>query len=624
MTSTSLRPSFLSTRSRLRNSFTSIPSIFNRHNSTSPFPLVDPPSPHPSRDHDPSAPGFAPEASLSGDYPQDIAEIDSFDATFEELSGPSPPTLGASSPSVSGRRHNSPGRTERSSIASPERFSRYRASPLRRRRETEAETGTHAAEDNTAILTRLLSITAAATAASLLGNNPDRAISRFRDAGGLGDDDDGAFDGFLRELSTGRIASVLNQSQRGPASGEGEAATRGTGSLDFFRMFRIGSSSIARGGVDGTTRPASTSGSPSTQSQAADVPSENGEGDERRMVPILIVGIRSLNGSNSATQENGDNMPSLFDAFTNFPPAVNIGLADNGHGDTAENGPQQPSGGQRVPQRRRASMGGFGMFSRDRDYSRTNTSRPISENRGSTYSDTPPGPFPPPTTPASPPLSALSSRTLTPIHSNRASIAGISSLSSTRRESLIGQPAPATQETPNDDTQRSSRAARHRRLSESDFTRFGSGSARRNGIHLEPDNAPTEGNRSWVIYVLGGSYPENHPILSTPSLFTDSPSYEDMILLSTLLGPAKPPVASAEDIARAGGVLQIGALDENLNAIATNGTEVVTILAEERCQVCLSEYELHEEARRLVKCGHVFHRECIDQVSFENCVFVSA
>lgn len=30
-----------------------------------------------------------------------------------------------------------------------------------------------------------------------------------------------------------------------------------------------------------------------------------------------------------------------------------------------------------------------------------------------------------------------------------------------------------------------------------------------------------EGTRSWIIYVLGGSYPENHPILTTPSLFTD-------------------------------------------------------------------------------------------------------
>jgi len=91
-----------------------------------------------------------------------------------------------------------------------------------------------------------------------------------------------------------------------------------------------------------------------------------------------------------------------------------------------------------------------------------------------------------------------------------------------------------------------------------------------------------------------------------------------MILLSTLLGPVKPPVASAEDVANAPGVLRIGAVDEYFNIIATDGTKIVTIPAEERCQVCLSEYQIEEEARQLVKCGHVFHRECIDQVCIPN------
>jgi len=33
----------------------------------------------------------------------------------------------------------------------------------------------------------------------------------------------------------------------------------------------------------------------------------------------------------------------------------------------------------------------------------------------------------------------------------------------------------------------------------------------------------------------------------------------------------------------------------------------------ERCLVCLSDYEAQEEARKLVNCGHLFHKDCIDQ-----------
>lgn len=150
-------------------------------------------------------------------------------------------------------------------------------------------------------------------------------------------------------------------------------------------------------------------------------------------------------------------------------------------------------------------------------------------------------------------------------------------------------------------------------MSESDFTRFGSGASRRNGV-VEPDHNPGEGSRSWIIYVLGGSYPENHPILTTPSLFTDSPTYEDMLLLSTLLGPAKPPVASEEDVAAAPGLFTIRELSGTLVAQAIDG-EIVNLAADARCLVCLCDFEVDEETRRLVNCEHLFHRVCIDQVS---------
>jgi hypothetical protein len=115
--------------------------------------------------------------------------------------------------------------------------------------------------------------------------------------------------------------------------------------------------------------------------------------------------------------------------------------------------------------------------------------------------------------------------------------------------------------------------------------------------------------------VLGGSYPENHPILTTPSLFTDSPTYEDMLLLSTLLGPAKPPVASEEDVAAAPGLFRIREIAGRVVAEAVEGEETVSLAADARCLVCLSDFEEDEEARRLINCGHLFHRICIDQVS---------
>jgi len=75
-----------------------------------------------------------------------------------------------------------------------------------------------------------------------------------------------------------------------------------------------------------------------------------------------------------------------------------------------------------------------------------------------------------------------------------------------------------------------------------------------------------------------------------------------MLLLASILGEVKPPVASKEEIEAAGGISKVG---EQSN----------TIVEGDRCLVCLSDYEQGEECRTLSGCGHLFHRECIDQVS---------
>ena len=87
-----------------------------------------------------------------------------------------------------------------------------------------------------------------------------------------------------------------------------------------------------------------------------------------------------------------------------------------------------------------------------------------------------------------------------------------------------------------------------------------------------------------------------------------------MLLLSSLLGPAKPPVASQEDVASAPGVYLILKKAGGLIASAIQGHGCLQLAAGERCLVCLCDYEPDEEIRQLSKCSHIFHRQCIDEV----------
>jgi hypothetical protein len=161
--------------------------------------------------------------------------------------------------------------------------------------------------------------------------------------------------------------------------------------------------------------------------------------------------------------------------------------------------------------------------------------------------------------------------------------------------------------------------ARQRRRSDSEFARrpeLGSGASRRNGV-VEPDNPPPATGRSWLIYVVGTNVSPDHPAFTMPSLFTDSPTYEDMQLLSTLLGPVKPPVATQEDLTSAGGVYRVVARDGTLVAEPveeSSGSSNIAFGGEDRCLICLCDYEASEEIRQLGKCQHIYHRECIDEV----------
>ncbi|KAL1407759.1 hypothetical protein Q8F55_007193 [Vanrija albida] len=140
-----------------------------------------------------------------------------------------------------------------------------------------------------------------------------------------------------------------------------------------------------------------------------------------------------------------------------------------------------------------------------------------------------------------------------------------------------------------------------RTLRERVLERFGGSSRTRARTGVSPPL------NTYLIYVIGGNYPRSHPVLAIPSLVTGGPlSAEDLQLVSELLGPAKPPTVTADEIARSDlPVFKTEGLAE------LEGTGKVHSSSTERCMVCLSDYE-PEEDLRLLKCRHAFHRDCVD------------
>ncbi|KAI5243141.1 hypothetical protein E4T43_04341 [Aureobasidium subglaciale] len=427
---------------------------------------------------------------------------------------------------------------------------------------SEGEGLTRGGEDNTALISRILSVAAATTAATLLDGDQE-AIAEAHSVSG-----DGTFSNFLQSLESGRLASALRQGGQ----------TSANAPLNFFRMFRFGTATARDGSRDAD---ASHSAQPT--------------GPDGRMVPVIIVGIRSVDQTSASGAQDAA-MPPFLDALSTLPRSP-----FNGENDSIDH-ILDPTPTHRFSHRRRASMGGLSNFPAAYDAQR-HTPTPDHIHSRSTATARPP---------LTPTLSRVSSANSAVRMPERPPSSRSNSNYSDRRESIIRTTTTTTTlETTAEDVPLRPRPSRPRRLSESDYGHRGY-SSRRNGF-VEPDTAPGENTRSWIIYVLGGSYPENHPIITTPSLYTDSPTYEDMMLLSALLGPAKPPVASEQDVADAPGIFRIQSVRGSLVAVALEGEDSINLTSEQRCLVCLCDFEQDEEARRLVKCNHLFHKECIDQ-----------
>lgn len=393
-------------------------------------------------------------------------------------------------------------------------------------------------EDQAAMLSRLLSVAAAATAASLVGS-ADQAITEAQDVAG-DNGGDGSFESFLRALQNGRLEAALRNGGNemgGPAAPT--ISENGVLSLNYFRMFRFGSQ-----------------GPTAEENEEAQSEGHQAGG---RMVPVIIVGIRSVTPrDNPENEENNRHTLPFFDAMANLPLPV-------------------PTAGHR-----RTRLG--------RDHRRT-------ASAGGN--------------PSSNPQTALQDSLFPPLDTRRTE-SSLDRLAARHREANrrstgdIGSTQPRPEEETSNASATRDNIRRHLdRMSNSEELLRPRTSSSRPAAPRPTAPSATEGTRSWIIYVLGGSYPENHPILTTPSLFTDEPTFEDMTLLSSLLGPAKPPVAAQADVESAGGVFIFGAEDCPIQFEVWNG---------DRCLVCLSDYEKGQEGRQLTRCKHMFHKECIDEV----------
>lgn len=382
------------------------------------------------------------------------------------------------------------------------------------------------AEDQAARLSRHLSVAATAIAASLVGNT-ERAFSEAHDV--TSDGVEGSFDSFLQALQNGSLAMALRNGGS-EANGNSDAPSGGSTftPVNFFRIFRFGSNSDQEGRSVGLA----TTTEPEQESSTRELSSEHAG----RMVPVIIVGIRSVTPREGEPQEEGNTTSPLFDALSNLPLIMPPGITTRGSGTLLRRTDRR----SRFSRNRRASMSAVNGFPANYDRQRHQRMssapgrQPLEELTAvngtvpTALSETPPGPHPPPSTPAEHALSAAPSAPSTPLR-RPSSASGAQSPSSNpaSRGPLV------TPDRPIQEPVMPRLPTRRRRLSDSEFARyrdFGPGSTRRHGIvgdsEVDPSTTPfagsqPEGTRTWIVYVLGGSYPEDHPILTTPSLFTD-------------------------------------------------------------------------------------------------------
>lgn len=295
--------------------------------------------------------------------------------------------------------------------------------------------------------------------------------------------------------------------------------------MNFLRVFRfVSQNSNASNAASSDERTGGRARSETSSAINEDVSDES----EGRTVTLVVVGVRSVPSQNGGNEDAAPAEHSLDSLLNIQPLAPSTSALRNGAGGLL----RHANGRSRFPHRRRASVGGLSTFPANYDSQRHQRTLSSSQQGSAdatsvtgsatphTLSESPPGPHPPPSTPADPGLSAYSTANNTP--SRRPSSASAIQQPPIPSQDTAAQPA---QETNVSATEDQAHRVQQRRRSHSEFARhreLGAGAARRNGV-VEPDEVdpPAAGNRSWLIYVVGTNLSEDHPALTTPSLFTD-------------------------------------------------------------------------------------------------------
>ncbi|KAL8760661.1 MAG: hypothetical protein Q9184_003176 [Pyrenodesmia sp. 2 TL-2023] len=375
-------------------------------------------------------------------------------------------------------------------------------------------------------LPRILHLAAVAIAAQLSGN-PDQAITNLQAVGVDGFDD--SLNNLFRTLH--EATDTMNSTSTTDAPSDSATSLGSLPPLNFLRVFRFVNTNRDTDVDDNaSTTAGQISGNISESPSTVDDDASNGI--EGRTVTLVVVGVRSVPSDHIGHDDLATTGPSL-EALLNMPlpPATPPNLfRGSGSGSLL----RRSDGRSRLPRPRRASVGGANPFpaghSRQRQHrfnaspSGSGISTPATTSSSvSGLADLPSGSHPPPSTPAEAGLSPYASGTTTP--SRRPSSA-----------SAMQQPPIGTRDmayAPTDDAlsaseQPATHPVHQRRRSDSEFARhrnLGAGASRRNGVvapdGVEPDSNLGSGSRSWLIYVVGTNISENHPALTTPSLFTD-------------------------------------------------------------------------------------------------------
>ena len=379
--------------------------------------------------------------------------------------------------------------------------------------------------DDDGPLPRILHLAATAIAAQLSG--PIEQPVTDMQAVGV-DDLDGSLNNLFRTLQN---ATNLTGDMRNYDSPQGSTSSSGTSSpLNFLRVFRFVSQTSTSMTPNATPSAERMGGRTRADNQSAtddNIPAD----PEGRIVTLVVVGVRSVPSENIVREETAARDPNTH-SLLNFSPLASNNAHSYGTGGFLRHG----NGRSSFPHRRRASIGGANPFPANYDIHRhqrtlspsrrgsVDTSSNFGPANPPAFSESPPGPHPPPSTPADPGLSGYSSAATTPSRRPSSASAAI-------------QPPPMPnpdlaahnlREAGISDTEDQASRVQQRRRSDSEFARhrdLGAGAARRNGM-VEPDevdtgDAPSPGNRSWLIYVVGTNLSEDHPVLTTPSLFTD-------------------------------------------------------------------------------------------------------